>query len=188
MDDDDLDFDDWIDNLHGFIHMIQPLPIRQRATIDGVQILSVEEDWEKELDGELSYDNIPRNEKDEKEEVRLEMVKEWHKTLGRPEGLSDTVYTVMITKSVRVWGGGCLRVHMKEYYSGVFLVAVDYLRLELLNIAKVAVYLATQYVQTTTNIVGYGSASLHSPLLGMSPACHTKIGKKGKIKRMCGYL
>ena len=42
---------------------------------------------------------------------------------------------------------------MKEYYSGVFLVAVDYLRLELPNIAKVAVYLATQYVQTTTNIV-----------------------------------
>ena len=44
MDDDDFDFDDWIDNLHGFIHMIQPLPVRQCATIDGVQILSVEED------------------------------------------------------------------------------------------------------------------------------------------------
>ena len=44
MDDDDFDFDDWIDNLHGFIHTIQPLPVRQRATIDGVQILSVEED------------------------------------------------------------------------------------------------------------------------------------------------
>ena len=89
---------------------------------------------------------------------------------------------------VRVWGGGCLRVHTKEYYSCVFLVTVDYLRLELPNIAEVAVYLATQYVQTTTNIVRYGSASLHSPLLGTSPACHTKIGKKGKIKRMCGYL
>ena len=46
-----------------------------------------------------------------------------------------------------MWGGGCLRVHMKEYYSGVFLVAVDYLRLELPNIAKVAVYPATHYVQ-----------------------------------------
>ena len=75
----------------------------------------------------------------------------------------------------KMWGGGCLRVHTKEYYSGVFLVAVDYLRLELLNIAEVAGYLATHYVQTTTNIVIYGSASLHSPLLGTSPACHTKI-------------
>ena len=81
-----------------------------------------------------------------------------------------------------MWGGGCLRVHTKEYYSGVFLVAVEYLRLELPNIAKVAVYPATQYVQTTTNIVRYGSASLHSPLLGMSPACHTKIGKKERLK------
>ena len=71
MNDDDFDFGNWIDNLHGFIHMIQPLPIRQRATIDGVQILSVEEDCENQLDRELSYNNIPRNKKDEKEEVRL---------------------------------------------------------------------------------------------------------------------
>ena len=65
-------------------------------------------------------------------------------------------------------------------------MVVTKLRLELPNIAEVAVYPATQYVQTTTYIVLYGSASLHSPLLGMSPACHTKIGKKGKIKRVCG--
>ena len=67
-------------------------------------------------------------------------------------------------------------------------MAVTTIRLELPNIAEVAVYPATQYIQTTTNIIRYGSASLHSPLLGTSPACHTKIGKKGKIKRMCGYL
>ena len=67
-------------------------------------------------------------------------------------------------------------------------MAVTKLRLELPNIAEVAVYLATHYVQTTTNILIYDSASLHSPLLGMSPVCHTKIGKKGKIKGMCGYL
>ena len=95
-DDPIMDDDDWIDNLHRFIHMIQPLPIRQRATLDRVQILSVEEDHENQLDRELSYDNFPRNKKDEKEEVRLEMVKEWHKTLGRPEGLSDAEYMAFI--------------------------------------------------------------------------------------------
>ena len=63
-----------------------------------------------------------------------------------------------------------------------FFVVVTKLRLELPNIAEVAVYLATQYVQTTTYIVLYGSASLHSPLLGMSPVCHTKIGKKERLK------
>ena len=65
-------------------------------TINGVQILSVEEDHENQLDKELSYNDIPRNEKDEKEEVRLEMVNEWHKTLERPEGLSDTEYMAFI--------------------------------------------------------------------------------------------
>ena len=41
-----------------------------------------------------------------------------------------------------------------------FFVVVTKLRLELPNIAEVAVYPATQYVQTTTYIVLYGSASL----------------------------
>ena len=50
---------------------------------------------------------------------------------------------------------------MKEYYSGVFLVYLTTLRLELPNMAKVAIYSATPYIQTTTNIVIYGSASLH---------------------------
>ena len=40
-------------------------------------------------------------------------------------------------------------------------MAVTTIRLELPNIAEVAVYPATQYVQTTTYIVLYGSASLH---------------------------
>ena len=39
-------------------------------------------------------------------------------------------------------------------------MVVTTLRLELPNIAEVAVYPATHYVQTTTNIVIYGSASL----------------------------
>ena len=118
MDDDDFDFDDWIDNLHGFIHMIQPLPIRQRTTFDSLQILSVEEDRENQLDRELLYDDIPRNEKDEKEEERLEMVKKWHKTLGRPDSLSDAEYAAFIKFAMgfvvdkeRLW-----RKHSQGFY------------------------------------------------------------------------
>ena len=73
--------------------MIQPLPIRQCTTFNRVQIPSAEEDWGNQLDRELSYDDVPRN---EKEELRLEMVKEWHKMLGRPEGLTDTEYVAFI--------------------------------------------------------------------------------------------
>ena len=96
MDDDKFDFDNWIDNLHGFIHMIQPLPVRQHTTLDRVQILSVEEDRGNQLDRELLYDDVPRNKRNEKEELRIEMVKEWHKTLRRPEGLTDTKYVAFI--------------------------------------------------------------------------------------------
>ena len=56
----------------------------------------MEEDRRNQLDEELSYNDIPRNKKDEKKEVRLEMVKEWHKMLGRPEGLSDAEYAAFI--------------------------------------------------------------------------------------------
>ena len=53
-----------------------------------------------------------------------------------------------------------------------FFMVVTTLRLELPNIAKVAVYLATHYVQMTTNILIYGSASLQSP----SHACSAPHG------------
>ena len=86
MDDNDFDFDNWIDNLHGFIHMIQPLPVRQRVMLGGVQILSVEVDHENHLDVELSYDNVPRDDKAKKEDLRFELVKEWHKTLKKARG------------------------------------------------------------------------------------------------------
>ena len=82
----------------------------------------------------------------------------------------------------KMWGGGCFRVHTKEYYSVVFLMAVDYLRLELLDIAEVAVYPATHYVQTTTNIVIYGSASLQAGFVVKHPCVRTRIGQRGLNK------
>ena len=61
---------------------------------------------------------------------------------------------------VRVWGGVLNESTRKNTNLLYFFVAVTMLRLELPNIAEVAVYPATHYVQTTTNIVRYGSASL----------------------------
>ena len=83
----------------------------------------MEEDRRNQLDEELSYDDIPRSEKDEREEVRLEMVKEWHKTLGRPEGLSDAEYVAFIEFAMgfilakeRLW-----RKHSQEFHQLVLL-------------------------------------------------------------------
>ena len=52
----------------------------------------MKEDHEHQSDRELLYDDVPRNKRDEKEDLRLEMLREWHKMLGRPEGLNDTEY------------------------------------------------------------------------------------------------
>ena len=66
-------------------------------------------------------------------------------------------------------------------------MVVTKLRLELPNIAEVAVYLATQYVQTTTYIVLYGSASLHQPI-SLSPTLYhlsdvvRYIGESGQLE------
>ena len=65
-----------------------------------------------------------------------------------------------IQKSVRVGMGVLKESTRKNTTLLYFFVAVTMLRLELPNIAEVAVYLATHYVQTTTKIVLYGSASL----------------------------
>ena len=43
----------------------------------------MEEDQGNQLDKELSYNDVPRNERNEKKELRIEMVKEC-KMLGRP--------------------------------------------------------------------------------------------------------
>ena len=38
---DNFDFDDWVDNLHGFLHVMQPLPRKKIVGFAGAQILSV---------------------------------------------------------------------------------------------------------------------------------------------------
>jgi hypothetical protein len=58
----------------------------------GAQILSVEETDMKEI----TYEDIPRSEKDVKDDKKMEEVKEWHRTLQRPEEFSDSGYASFV--------------------------------------------------------------------------------------------
>ena len=59
----------------------------------GAQILSVEEEEDSMvLEQEIFYGDVPREEKAEKEDHRVEMVREWHRTLKRPENFTDSEY------------------------------------------------------------------------------------------------
>ena len=71
-----FDFKDWIDNLHGLLHVIQPLAGDcTKAILNG----QIEEEgrikeFPKEL--EISYEDVPRSKKAEQEDHRLGLV-EW---------------------------------------------------------------------------------------------------------------
>jgi hypothetical protein len=78
MNDED-EFNDWINHLHSFVHMIQdkrlPSPIFPYSLtfITGAQISSEEEDDH--------YDLIPRSKIAEFANSRIEAVKQWHQDL-----------------------------------------------------------------------------------------------------------
>ena len=111
-----FDCKDWIDNLHGLLHIIQPLAMDGTKAILNGQIVEegrIEEyskDKEFPKESEISYDNVPRSEKAEQEDHRLGMVEKWHKDLERPEGLSETEYATFVRyamafvlKAQRLW-------------------------------------------------------------------------------------
>ena len=110
MEEEDFNFEDWIDNLHGLLHVIQPLAGDHTKAILNGQIVEEGRIEEISKESEISYDDVPRSEKAEQEDHRLGMVEKWHKDLERPEGLSDTKYAtfvryamVFVLKAQRLW-------------------------------------------------------------------------------------
>ena len=90
--DDEDEFDDWIDQLHGFVHIIQPIGVRKSKDFAGAQVLSLEEIENEQAMEEAQEEGIPRSNMAEKEDERVEKVKRWHQTLERPQGFTDAEY------------------------------------------------------------------------------------------------
>jgi hypothetical protein len=106
-DNDEEEFDDWIDSLHGFIHMVQSesrtlhsLPPVQclSASIAGAQISSIGE-------GD-SYDIIPQSEIAKSHDSRLTAIRQWHQDLQRPSDLTDKQYTTFIRYATEFFPDG----------------------------------------------------------------------------------
>lgn len=110
--DDDEDWDDYIDKLHGFIHVIQDLPYNKSKIFAGAQILSMEENEPVEIEEteernkELSYDMVPRNSKAEREDKKVEEVRKWHNSLQRPENFSDSEYESFMRYAIKFFLDG----------------------------------------------------------------------------------
>ena len=96
------DFEDWIDQVNGFIHFINPLPthfhsisasppISQYILGDTSEEL-IEQDNEPQPqapDPPTPYSVVPRSDSAKAADIKLEKVQHWLETLERPPSLSD---------------------------------------------------------------------------------------------------
>ena len=98
------DFEDWIDQVNGFIHFINPLPTHIRSITgsppisiyitDTIQDESQEQDDAPDAppDHSTPYSIIPRSEKSKAADLKLEKVQNWLETLERPDSHSDAEF------------------------------------------------------------------------------------------------
>ena len=97
------DFEDWIDEVNGFIHMINPRPKPYPTLIDTPPITCfiTENNREEtpetntpdtEEENSTNYDIVPRTEAAIKADSRLHQIRPWLETLQRPENLTDSEY------------------------------------------------------------------------------------------------
>ena len=112
------DFDDWIDQVHGFLHMILPLTNRsgeQPPAVMHVLTRSIIEDHDKDFERATTpeprtYNTVPRTEQAQKADDRIQLVHQWHNTLQRPANMTDAEYeaflrycTEFFVDSERLW-------------------------------------------------------------------------------------
>jgi hypothetical protein len=98
------DFDDWIDEVSGFIHMINPLPRVTPSLTETPPITSYVSEVDREESPELgpdiaetnadsaTYDIIPRSDAAMQSDQRILQVQHWLQTLERPPDYSDAEF------------------------------------------------------------------------------------------------
>ena len=100
------DFEDWIDQVNGFMHFINPTPSRamlEHGTVTAPPIAcyvigparETSEAPEPPTKPSLAYKDVPRSELAKTADAKLDLVKMWHETLewpGDPMALTDGEY------------------------------------------------------------------------------------------------
>lgn len=121
--DDEDEFEDWVDQMYGFMHIINPLPIRAQgpsSTVWQSSSASITPGWEQadvyetevvepDTPGEgstvelparaellkpvITYDEIPRSNKARRADAKVSWTREWLQTLARPPDMDDKEYS-----------------------------------------------------------------------------------------------
>jgi hypothetical protein len=92
--DDEEDFGDWIDQLHGFMHQINPILTSLLPSPQSLPTFALSSDLSKGED--VSYDDVPRTENSKKDDVRLLCVQQWLDDMVQPSDLSDPEYATFM--------------------------------------------------------------------------------------------
>ena len=87
------DFDDWVDQLYGFVHLVNP-PLRtaQRSTATPVYSTFVASPTLRLDYNEIEYSEVPRSPSATRADLRLTLLVPWLTSLERPPELSDSEY------------------------------------------------------------------------------------------------
>ena len=97
------DFEDWIDDINGFMHMVNPHPTNMQTIINTPPITCFISEENRQPsptpepedagdNNSTTYNIVPRSEAAVKADERLLKIQPWLDTLQRPDDLTDTEY------------------------------------------------------------------------------------------------
>ena len=103
---DNPEFDDWVDQVYGFMHFLNPLgPTVAHPEICTTYVSETLSECSTNHDPTdsvpLSYTTVPRSAKSQKMDERLRALCNWFITMQRPDYITDAAYTALIRYSMR---------------------------------------------------------------------------------------
>ncbi|THH07696.1 hypothetical protein EW146_g9235 [Bondarzewia mesenterica] len=93
------DFDDWIDNVYGFLHLINSPSTSSLTAILSTYLnnIAIDADPQNTMSiPTISYSDVSHFDNDHAANRRLDQVRDWHKSMKCPSTLSDAEYTTFL--------------------------------------------------------------------------------------------
>jgi hypothetical protein len=126
------DFEDWIDQVSGFMHFVNPPPSRAMLSQRNISAPPIScyiieasrndeehpsEEEQETADTSLTYADVPRSKKAQAADIKLKSVKEWHQTLEWPsdmKGITDAEYRSFLRYCTEFFVAGEERLWRKD--------------------------------------------------------------------------
>ncbi|KZT21237.1 hypothetical protein NEOLEDRAFT_1181862 [Neolentinus lepideus HHB14362 ss-1] len=106
--DEEGEYEDWIDKVHGFVHFVNPVPYIVEHPSVAVYMDEVTEDSVRfvEEDQDDDYSKVPRTDKARKNDKHLVLLTEWFEKLEQPKEIPDDKYEGFVKYATRFFPTG----------------------------------------------------------------------------------